>query len=124
MKKSAFYCLHSNLSGSLTLDRSFRPGWTFKHCATRQTATKFGYVLILLLAFLFKREQCPSKFIAFCNQSTKSTTSNFYAEFRNSLPLLVQLLSRSSKATNFHSCPLLVSRHSLPYLSNALLLPD
>ena len=29
--------------------------WNTKNYATRQTATKFGYVLILLLAFLFKR---------------------------------------------------------------------
>jgi hypothetical protein len=64
------------------------------------------YSLILPLAFLFKREQCPSKHIAFCNQSTKSTASNFYAEFRNYLPLHVQLLSQASKANIFHNCPL------------------
>jgi hypothetical protein len=56
--------------------------------ATRQTAPKFWCVLILLLSFLFKRKQSPSKLTAFCNQLTKPTTSYFYAEFRNSLPVM------------------------------------
>jgi len=38
-----------------------------------------------------------------------STISNFYAEFRNSVPVLVQLLSRDSNSTKFHNCPTSVS---------------
>ena len=69
--------------------------------------------MIFFLGFLFKRKQFPSKLIAFCNQSTKSTTSKFYAEFRNSLSVFVQLLSRASKVTNFHVSPNTVSYQSL-----------
>ena len=68
------------------------------------------------LPSLFKRKQFPSQLIAFCILSTKSTTSNFYAEFKNSLPVLVQLLSPASKTTSFHICPPSVSYRSQPYL--------
>ena len=60
MKTSAFYCFYPHHSGSLTTNRSFWLGWKFKNYATRQTATKFGHVLILLRAFLFKRSFPPN----------------------------------------------------------------
>jgi len=71
----------------------------------------------------FSNAQFPSKLIAFFIQPTKSTTSNFYAEFRNSLPVLVQLLSRASKATNFHNCPPQYHTSPSPVSSSAPLLP-
>jgi len=95
-------------SGILTTNKSFWLEWKFSKY-TCQIIAKFGYVLILLLAFLFRRRYCLSKHTIFCNQSNKSLSSNFYAEFWNSLPLRVQLLSRASKSTNFHNCPPSVS---------------
>jgi hypothetical protein len=56
------------------------------------------------------------------SSSLLSTTSNYYAEFRNSLPVLVQLLSQASKATNFHNCSSSVSTRPCPISSNAPLL--
>ena len=69
-----------------------------------------------LASYLPFQTQFRSKLIAFSHQSTISTTSNFYAEFRNSLLVLVQLHSRTSKTTNLHNCPPSVSYQSQPYL--------
>ena len=104
MKSDAFYCLYSHLSGSLTTNRCLWLGWKFSKLCDTSNCIK-----IWIRSYLAPCKQCPSKLIAFCNQSTKSATSNFYAGFRNSLPVLVQLLSPASKATIFHNCPPSVS---------------
>jgi hypothetical protein len=74
------------------------------------------WILTHLAPCLHFQTQCPSNLITFCNQFTKPTTSNFSAGFRNSLPVLIQLLSPASKATSLHNCPPLVSYNSLSYL--------
>jgi hypothetical protein len=53
-----FFCLCSHISGNLTTNRS--SGGNSKNYATRQTVTKFGYVLFFLLALLFKRSVLPN----------------------------------------------------------------
>ena len=60
----------------------------------------------LALCLPFQMQTCPSKHIAFCKKSSKSFIRNFYTEFRNSLPVLVQLLQSSLKG------------HELPQLSS------
>jgi hypothetical protein len=44
------------------------------------------------LSSFFKCKHWPSKHTTFCNQSSKSSTSNFYAELRDFVLVLVQLL--------------------------------
>jgi hypothetical protein len=110
-RRNKCFLLPLPLSGSLTYNKNVWLEWKFSKYTTRHIVTKFGYVFNLLLAFLFIRKYYPSKHIIFCNQSNKSLSSNFYAEFRNSLPLhiLDQLLSRTSKATKCHNCLLSIS---------------
>jgi hypothetical protein len=53
-KRRAFYCPYYHFSGGLTTNKICVSDGNSQNYATRQTATKFGYVFILLLAFLLK----------------------------------------------------------------------
>jgi len=81
-------------------------GWKFSKLCYTSNCNKIWIRIHLAPCLPFKKQTYPSKHIACCNQSSKSLISNFYTEFRNSFPVLVQLLQSSLKG------------HELPQLSS------
>ena len=114
-KTFAFYYLYSHLSGSLTMNKSLWLRWKSSKLCNTSNCNQIWIHIHLAPCLPFQMQICPSKHIAFGNQSSKSLTSNFHTEFRNSLPVN-RLLGRVAKANNFHSCPTSVSYQSLSYL--------
>jgi len=106
MKASAFYCLFSHLSGSLTMNKSLWLRWKSSKLCNTSNCNQIWIHIHLAPCLPFQSQHCPSKRITTCNQSSKSIISTFYAEFRNSLLVLVQLFIWTSKG------------HKLPQLSS------
>jgi len=97
MKTSAFYCLCCHLSGSLTKNKSLWLEWKYSKLCDTPNCNKIWIHIHIAPCLPFQSKHSPSKHITILNQSSKSTTSTFYTEFRSSVLVIVQLLIWASK---------------------------